>query len=250
MIRAIIVDDEPLTRERVRTLALDAGDIDVVGEARNGLEALDLIARVQPELVFLDVEMPELDGFGVVATLDAESAPAVVFITAFEQYALKAFDAGVIDFLHKPITRTRFAAAVSRARARIGANSSTEWKALVQSAQAAQRARGFRERYVVRRGATHYFLPVGEITWIDAADNYLNLHAAGRTHLVRGTMKQAEEELDPAHFIRVHRSAIVASASVTSVTMLDSGGFMIALRDGSSIRGSRQYAARIRSLLA
>jgi two-component system, LytTR family, response regulator len=249
-IRTVIVDDEPLTRERVRALAREIPDIDVIGEARNGLEALDLIVRTVPDLILIDVEMPELDGFGVIAALDTEHVSVVVFITAFEHYAVKAFDVGAIDYLHKPITRARFGAAILRARERLEHLSMIERRSVIDGAESIERARGYRSRYVVRRGCTHYFVPVQDIDWIDAADNYLNLHVAGRAHLARSTMKQAQDELDPKHFIRIHRSAIVAIDRVAAVTSAENGGFRISMRDGGVLRGSRQYADRVRALLA
>lgn len=248
-IRTVIIDDEPLTRERVRSLALEQPDITVVGEARNGLEALDVLARESPDLIIIDVEMPELDGFGVIAAIEADRIPVVIFITAYERYALKAFEVGAIDYLHKPVTRERFAAAIQRARERLPTRSAADWEAFVEDASTLMRSRGSRSRYVVRRGTTHYFLPVADIDWIEAADNYLELHAAGRTHLVRGTMRQAEGELDAARFMRVHRSTIVAVDRIASVAVIDTGGFALTLLDGTHLRGSRQFGEQIRTLL-
>ncbi len=247
-IRAVIADDEALTRERVRALATACG-LEVVGEARNGLEALDLIASTAPDLIFIDVEMPELNGLGVVAALEPDVVPVVVFITAFEQYALKAFDVGAIDYLHKPVTRSRFEASVARARERITQRTAAERESLVEGAAAMERERGFRSRFVVRRGNSHHFVSANEIDWIDAADNYLQLHSAKRVHLWRGTMKQAEDELDPAQFMRVHRSAIVAVDRIQSVATAD-GALVLTLRDESTVRVSRQYTERIKALLA
>jgi two-component system LytT family response regulator len=249
-IRAIIVDDEPLTRERVRDLANKSGDIEVIGEGSNGIDALDLVATLKPDLVFIDVEMPELNGFGVISELDSDAMPAIIFITAYEHYAKRAFDVGAIDYLHKPITPPRFAAAIARAKDRLNRPSPAEWRQLVASATLAERARGARRRFVVRRGSSHYFVPVDDVDWIDAADNYLRLHVGTKTHFARGTMKQAEDDLDPARFVRVHRSAIVAVDRISAITSADSGGHLIELRDGTQIRSSRQYNQRIDALLS
>src|SRR6185503_16264853 len=143
-IRAMIVDDEPLVRERISALVRDTPGLELVGQAENGLEALNLISAVQPDLLFIDVEMPELSGFGVVAAIEGEHVPGVVFVTAFEHYALRAFDVGAIDYLHKPVTPQRFAAAVERARQRLQQGSANQRQALVAGAAMAERERGVR----------------------------------------------------------------------------------------------------------
>ena len=248
-VRVITVDDEPLARERVSTLVHETAGLELVGEGANGIEALDLITRLEPDLVFIDVEMPELSGFGVIAALDEARVPAVVFITAFERYALKAFEVGAVDYLQKPVTRQRFAAAVARARERLDRRSAEYWRALVASAAVAERARGFRTRFVVRRGNTHHIVPADHVDWLDVADNYLALHVGPKMHLWRGTMKQAEEELDPGRFVRIHRSAIVAVDRILTVRVHESGGHVIELTGGVQLRSSRQYAERVRALL-
>ena len=249
VIRVITVDDEPLARERVSTLVRETEGLELAGEGSNGIEALDLITRLEPDLIFIDVEMPELSGFGVIAALDEARVPAVIFITAFEQYALKAFEVGAVDYLQKPVTRQRFAAAVARAKERLAHRSAEYSQALVASATVAERARGFRTRFVVRRGNTHHMIPADQVDWMDVADNYLCLHVGPRSHLWRGTMKQAEEELDPERFVRVHRSVIVAVDRILTVKSHESGGHVIALRGGVQLRSSRQYADRVRALL-
>lgn len=248
-IRVVAVDDEPLARERVTTLVRATEGLELVGEARNGLEALDLITKVEPDLLFVDVEMPELSGFGMIAALEGTRVPAVVFITAFERYALKAFEVGAVDYLQKPVTRQRFAAAVARAKERLERRSAEYWLALVASAAIAERARGARTRFVVRRGNAYHIVPAEQVDWIDVADNYLQLHVGARAHLWRGTMKQAEEELDPERFVRIHRSAMVAVGRIATVRSHESGGHVIELRSGVQLRSSRQYADRVRALL-
>ena len=248
-IRVITIDDEPLARERVSTLVQSSEGLQLVGEGNNGIEALDLIARLEPDLIFIDVEMPELSGFGVIAALDSDRVPAVVFITAFERYALQAFEVGAVDYLQKPVTKQRFAAAVERARERLRSRSPEAWQAVVASATVAERARGARTRFVVRRGNTHHMVPAEQVDWMDVADNYLSLHVGSKTHLWRGTMKQAEDELDPAKFVRIHRSLIVAIDRILTVKSHESGGHIIELRGGVQLRSSRQYADRVRALL-
>jgi two-component system LytT family response regulator len=249
VIRVVTVDDEPLARERVSTLVRESEGLELVGEGNNGIEALDLITRLEPDLLFIDVEMPELSGFGVIAALDEARVPAVIFITAFEQYALKAFEVGAVDYLQKPVTRQRFAAAVARAKERLGRRPPDYGQTLVTSATVAERARGFRTRFVVRRGNTHHIVPADQVDWLDVADNYLSLHVGPKTHLWRGTMKQAEDELDPERFVRIHRSVIVAVDRILTVRTHDSGGHVIELEGGVQLRSSRQYADRVRALL-
>jgi two-component system LytT family response regulator len=247
-LRVITVDDEPLARERVSSLVRESPDLELVGEAANGLEALDLTSSLKPDLVFIDVEMPELSGFGVIAALDADKVPGVVFITAYEHYAMKAFEVGAIDYLPKPVVKARFEEAVARAKSRLAGATVDSGQSLIRSASDAEKERGYRARFVVRRGTAHFFVPVDEVEWIDVADNYLRLHAGERTHLARGTMKEAEEQLDPRKFVRVHRSAMVAIDKIVSVEAGD-GGHVIELRSGMRLRSSRQYADEVRSLL-
>ena len=248
-IRVLTVDDEPLARERVSTLVQATEGLELVGEGKNGIEALDLIARLEPDLIFVDVEMPELSGFGMIAALEPARVPAVVFITAFERYALQAFEVGAVDYLQKPVTRQRFAAAVERARERLNRRSPESWQALLNGATEAERARGARTRFVVRRGNTHHMVPADQVDWMDVADNYLSLHVGAKTHLWRGTMKQAEDELDPAKFVRIHRSIIVAIDRIVTIRSHESGAHVIELNGGVQLRSSRQYADRVRAIL-
>jgi two-component system LytT family response regulator len=249
VLRVITVDDEPLARERMSNLVRASDGLKLVGEGINGLEALDLITTLDPDLIFIDVEMPELSGFGVIAELDGGRVPGVVFVTAYEHYALQAFEVGAIDYLHKPVTRQRFGAAVERARERLDRSSVAQSRALIAGAALAERARGVRTRFVVRRGNAHYFVPVDQVDWVDLADNYLQLHVGDRTHLCRGSMKEAEEELDLQRFVRVHRSTIVAVDRIVSICRHESGGHVLELRGGVRLRSSRQYADRVRALL-
>lgn len=249
VLRTLVVDDEPLVRERIAALVKESAGLVLVGEGRNGLEALDLVTALKPDLLFLDVEMPELSGFGVTAALDGVPVPGVVFVTAYEHYALQAFEVGAIDYLHKPVTKERFAAAVERARSRLAGSATFASESLVANAAAAERERGQRTRFVVRRGNAHHFVAVAAVEWIDVADNYLRLHVAGKAHFWRGTMKDAEDELDPARFVRVHRSAMVAIDRIVSVSSHDSGGYVVERRGGVKVKASRQYAERLRALL-
>jgi two-component system LytT family response regulator len=246
----VVVDDEALARERVVALVAGTPELELVGQASQGLEALDLIAAVAPDLVFLDVEMPELNGFDVAAALDEATMPGLVFITAYEEYAMKAFEVDAIDYLQKPVTPERFDAAVRRALGRLAQGVDARVNvARAIAAQGRERAR-YRARFVVRRGSTHTFVAASDVIWINGVDNYLQLHAGNRIHLVRGTMKDAEHELDPAAFVRIHRSTIVNIARIVAIDAQPTGGYVVRLSDGSKLRTSRQYASRVRALVA
>jgi two-component system, LytTR family, response regulator len=248
-LRVVTVDDEALARERVSDLVRATQDLELVGEGANGLEALDLITNLHPDLVFIDVEMPELSGFGVIAALPETQIPGVVFVTAFEHYALQAFEVGAIDYLHKPITKARFAAAVARSKDRLARHVAGR-HAVAAHATRLERERGFRTRFVIRREQAHVFVPVSDVDWVDVADNYLQLHAGSRTHLCRGTMNELAQELDPARFVRIHRSIVVAVDRIASVRARASGGYAIVLRTGVVLNSSRRYAGRVRALLS
>lgn len=247
--RVIVAEDEPLARERIVTLVQASPDLVLIGQAEHGLEALDRIVALQPDLAFLDVEMPELGGFDVVAALSAEHLCGIVFITAHAEHAPRAFEVDAIDFLQKPVTPDRFAATVQRALRRLGPGRPPDEDVARAVAMLRDPRSRKRTRYVVRRGSTHTFVMAGEVAWIGAADNYLELHAGGRTHLVRGTIREAEDELDPASFIRIHRSTIVNIAHVASVEAQPSGGYVLRMSDGARLRTSRQYAGSIRALV-
>lgn len=249
-VRVVVAEDEALARERIVALVRGAPELELVGEASHGLEALDLITALAPDLVFLDVEMPELNGFELVAALEESSIPGLVFITAYEEYAMKAFEVDAIDYLQKPVTPERFAAAVRRAIGRLSrgrAAAAAIARAIVARNRETTR---YRSRFVVRVRSTHTFVGVKDIVWIDAVDNYLQLHTRDRIHLVRGTMKDAEGELDPSQFLRIHRSAIVNIARIVAVDALPSGGYGVRLDEGTKLRTSRQYAGRVRELVA
>jgi two-component system, LytTR family, response regulator len=248
-LRVVSVDDEPLARERVSELVRETEGLQLVGEGRNGLEALDLITTLKPDLVFIDVEMPELSGFGVIAAIEGHEIPGVVFVTAFERYALKAFDVGAIDYLHKPVTKKRFAAAVARSRERLAGGRGTSQRAVAAGAAQLERERGVRTRFVVRQGNAHHFVPVDHVDWIDAADNYLQLHVGDRMHLCRGTLNDVAEELAPSQFVRIHRSALVAVNRIATIRPRESGGHLIELTTGARLKASRGYADRVRALL-
>ena len=266
-LRAALVDDEPLGRERVRTLLADEGDVEVVGEYATGEEAVAGVASHVPEVLFLDVQMPGIDGFGAVQLLQQvvspEQMPVIVFVTAHDQYALRAFDVSAVDYLLKPFDRSRFREALARARSRVqerrvsGAAGAHGLAALLeqvrlvreqQSEADAERARAD-ARFVVRNGSKIYFVRAADVDWIEGDGNYARLHTRGRSHLVRETLKSVESRLDQHRFVRVHRSAIVNVDSIGVVEPHGHGEYAITLKDGARLTSSRTHSAKLRAML-
>lgn len=260
-VRVAIVDDEPDARERLRSLLAARDDVQIVAECVDGAEAVRVLGdRAEPapvaELLFLDVQMPELDGFAVLEaladTLGAESLPTVVFVTAFDEYALQAFDVSAADYLLKPYDRARFVRALERGVAQVRAASPAggeEVRALLSRVRDARRDERFAERFVVRRGRRLFFVRVPDVEWLEADGNYVRLHVGGGSHLVRDTLGGVEARLDPDRFVRVHRSAIVNLDRVASLEPYAHGEYVVAMRDGTKLTSSRTYSARLRALL-
>lgn len=248
-LRAVVVDDEGLPRQRIVDLVHAHPDLELVGEADDGATALDVIVELQPDLVFLDIQMPELDGFQVVAALD-DALPAVVFVTAYDEYALRAFEVDAIDYLLKPVAPERFASAVARVLSRAQRHDTLRDGVLRSlAARASERHGAPVTRFVARRGNKHYFVRVGEIDWIEAVGNYVGLHAGDRSHLIRETMKGIESKLDQTEFVRIHRSAIVAVERIQSIEAREHGEYLVTMRGGARLVSSRAYSERVRALL-
>ncbi len=245
--RALIADDEALARRRLRQFVAEVPDIEVVGECEDGVRAVALIKSAAPDLVFLDVQMPLLDGFGVMREVGAGLVPAVVFVTAFDQFALRAFEAHALDYLLKPFGRERFLQAVGRARRQIGdANVRRRLDALV--GELSERPRHAKRLAVKARGRV-VFLSVDEIDRVGAADNYLELHAGANTYVVRETLAQLESKLDPRTFVRIHRSTLVNVERVREMRPLLAGDQLVVLHDGTKLQVSRTRRQRLMSLL-
>ena len=249
-LRTVVVDDEALPRQRVADLVRGDKRLLLVGEADDGRAALDVIVDQRPDLVFLDIQMPELDGFQVIAALDDDVLPAIVFVTAYDAYAIRAFEVDAIDYLLKPVNTERFDAAVTRVVNRLRDARPGSDAAVRTLASKASETRGAPlVRFVARRGTKHYFIRTGDIDWIEADGNYLRLWTGDRSHLVRETMKGAEERLDPATFLRIHRSTIVAIDRIDSIQAQDNGDYLVTMQSGARLATSRGYADRIRGLL-
>ncbi len=239
---ALVVDDEPLVRRDLRRLLGATPGVRVVGEASNGLQALERIEELSPDVVFLDVQMPELDGLGVVAALDPGTAPLIVFVTAFDHYALKAFEAQAVDYLLKPFDAGRLARTVDRVLARRAGARALELER-VTSALLAPRDGAVRylDRLAARGTRTTVIVPLAEVRWIEAADNYVRLHTREAVHLSRRTMRDLERLLDPAHFARIHRSTIVRLDAVSQLRALGDGDWEVTLTGGGRLTLTRSY---------
>ncbi|HEY7471526.1 MAG TPA: LytTR family DNA-binding domain-containing protein [Gemmatimonadota bacterium] len=251
-IRALVVDDEPLARRRLRSLLREETDIEVVGECGDGSAAATQIEALAPDLVFLDVQMPEADGFDVLEAVGVERMPVVVFVTAHDDYALKAFEVHALDYLLKPFSRQRFKAAAARAREEIrrrratGPTGLNELAALVRELHGAGRRP---ERLVVRDGGRVSFIRVDEIDWIESEGNYLRIHVGPETHLLRGTIKGSAERLDPGSFLRISRSTIVNLDRVRAVYPWTRGELVVVMRDGTQIPTTGEHGRRLRERL-
>lgn len=249
MISVVIADDEPLARERLRSLVTGHPDLTVVAECADGRETVATVARLAPDLAFLDIQMPELDGFGVLEALAPTHRPAVVFVTAYDEYAIHAFEVNAVDYLLKPVDPRRFEEALSRARTRLSLPDSGRLAELDQLLAELRRVRGYPSRLVAKLGNTVSLVPVEEIDWIEARGNYARLHAARVVHLIREPLRSLEARLDPDRFARVHRSAIVNLERIATVEPFFHGEYILMLRNGTRLTSSRTQSARLRALL-
>lgn len=247
ILRALIVDDEPIARRRIRRLLRACDGVEIAGECGDGRSALEAIDATWPDLVFLDVQMPGLDGFDVVAQLHPERTPAIVFVTAFDRYALRAFDVHAVDYLLKPIAPARLGLAVDRVRQRIerGANS----EGLVGLLRELRDRPRHLVRLPVRARGRIVMLDMNAIEWIQATDNYVTVHANGREYLLRETLAGLEHQLDPERFVRIHRSTIAALDRIVELHPASHGDFDVRLRDGTRLTLSRSWRERVERAL-
>jgi len=237
-VKAIIVDDEPLARDGIRMLLAEHREIELVGEAGNGNDALALIAHTQPDLLLVDVQMPEMSGLELAArvlALDAE-APAVIFVTAYDEFALRAFEVHALDYVLKPIEEQRFAEALRRAR--------TLASARLREALADIR-RDTPTRLAIRGSEAVVFVPIDDIDWIEAADYYVEIHAGGRSYLHRETLQRLQELLDPERFVRIHRSRLVNRDRVREIRWEPRGEMVVVTTGGVSLKVARSCRAKL-----
>jgi two-component system LytT family response regulator len=249
-LRTFLVDDEPLARQRLRTLLEAEPDIDLVGECSDGRHAVAALREQAPDLLFLDVQMPLLDGFGVLEALGPERLPVVIFVTAYDRYALRAFEVHALDYLVKPFDRERFRTALARARGQVErARSADVNERLLALLQHVKEARKPLDRLVIKSAGRVCFVRLEEIDWIEAAGNYLRLHAGKETHLLRETMSRLEARLDGRRFLRIHRSTIVNIERIRELQPSFHGDYVVILRDGTELILSRGYRGKLQELL-
>ena len=246
-IRVLIVDDEPIARRGVRLQLKGDQEVEIIGECGNGLEAVAAIQKLEPDLVFLDVQMPEMDGFEVIEAIGVERMPRVIFVTAYDQYTLRAFEVHALDYLLKPFDRERFLKALNHARSSLERGEFN--RQLIRLLDDRLTTRKPLERLVIRSGGRIYFLNVEEVDWIEAADNYVELHVGRESHLLRETISGLAARLDPSQFLRIRHSTMVNLERVKELRPLFRGEYLIILRDGTELTSSRRYRKNLDSIL-
>ncbi len=251
-IRVLIIDDEPLARERIRELLRNDADITVVGESDNGTEALRSILERKPDLVFLDIQMPGLNGFEVLAKLAQHEIPEVIFVTAYDSFALKAFEVNALDYLLKPYDKERFFTALKKSKERLLTRTSEKLNenilSLVQHLSSNEKP-DYVQRFVIKNAGRISFVEAQEVDWFEAEGNYIKLHVGAREELIRETIKNLEQKLDPAEFIRVQRSAIVRIKSIKEIVNWFSGSYKIILKSGAEVVSGKSYRDNLNRLI-
>jgi len=246
--RVMIIDDEPLARRGVRARLRKMPDVKIVGECGDGTSGLEAILKLEPDLIFLDVQMPGMDGFGVLRALPADHLPSVIFLTAHEEHAVRAFEVSALDYLLKPLDDERFEAALNRARKQMDAASKAELAGRMLRLLDQQNEK-YASRFTVRMGSRIQVVPAEDLEWISSAGDYTELHTRNAIHLLRETMNSLEQRLDPSRFARIHRSRIVNLAAILELRSIENREYIVKLRDGSQHRSSRTYADRIEGWL-
>jgi two-component system LytT family response regulator len=240
-IKALIVDDEPLARDRIREMLKEHPEIEVIGEARNGKEAIDSIATHNPDLVFLDVQMPDLDGFDVLQNLNVKQIPLIIFVTAYDQHALRAFDVHAVDYLTKPFDRKRFAEAIAQAKVFMKGAKEPDTARILSMLQELRSGSRYLERFAVKNGETVFFVRAEDVDAIEAQGNYVRLSVANSSHLLRDTLNNIESQINPRRFVRIHRRTIVNIDRVKEVQTWARGEYRVVLSTGARYTLSRGY---------
>ena len=248
-IRVLIVDDEQLARKRVADLLQQDSEVQIVGQVGNGTEALQVMQQETPDLVFLDVQMPESDGFELLEAVGSEAMPAVILVTAYDKYALRAFDIQAVDYLLKPFSESRFRQALERAKEQISKTQQNLPADPRVPRNGATNGKKYSSRLVIKSGGKVLFIRTSEIDYVEAAGNYLSIVVGKESHLIRDTMQNFETRLDPEHFIRIHRSTLVNIDRVRELQPLFGGEYAVLLRDGRQLTLSRTYRTRLQQLL-
>lgn len=249
-LRAVVIDDELLARQIIREMLVDDSEIEIVAECVNGREAIEAIQSCQPDLLFLDIQMPEVAGFDVLESLKDGPSPAVIFVTAYDQYAVRAFEYHAVDYLLKPFDRERFEMAVSRAKAHLRCARNGELdkriRALLESLKVETK---YVDRIVIKNSGRVCLIETNELNWVEAEGNYVRLHTTSKAHLMRETIGNLEAQLDPKKFLRVHRSTIVRIDSIRELQPWFHGEYHIILHNGTKLTLSRNYREQLQSVL-
>ena len=262
-IRALIVDDEALARKALRAMLNDDPEMEVIAECRNGREAVAVIREQSPDIVFIDIQMPEMDGFEVIEEVGAAQMPVTVFVTAYDKHALRAFEAHALDYLLKPFDHDRFNTALQRAKIQVRqqklSESSENLFSMLQDIKLKSNDsppdtdkpahQEPIDRVVIKASGRVYFLKVEEIDWVEAEGDYLSLHSGSQTHLIRETMRNFQAKLDPKKFLRIHRSTIVNIERIKDIRPLFKGEYVITLTNGKRLNSSRSYRHHLQKLL-
>jgi two-component system, LytTR family, response regulator len=247
-IRTLIVDDETLARNRLRQLLQEEPELEIIGECGDGCTAVATIQAAKPDLLFLDIQMPELDGFGVMEALGTDKPPVVVFVTAYDKFALRAFEIHAVDYLLKPFDRERFQKALARAVERVKQSSDSQLIEQQAALIAELKSPKITDRLAVKSGGHISWVKLEEVDWIGSADNYAELHVGARSHLLRETLGALETKLAPDKFVRVSRSIIVNIARIKELKRLFYGGYELTLQDGTKLTLSRRYRDKLQQL--
>jgi two-component system, LytTR family, response regulator len=249
-IKVVVADDEPLARERLATLLSSEADIELVAQVRDGEEAVRAIHRHSPDLVFLDIQMPQMDGFEVIQTVGLDRMPPVIFVTAYDQHAIRAFQVRALDYLLKPFDRERFADALQRGRRQVERDETGDLgRRLLALVKDLRRDQPRSDRLVVKSGGRLFFLRTDEIDWVEAAGNYVRVHIGPTSHLLRETMTSIERRLDPEKFFRIHRCRIVNLERIQEVQPWLNGEYAVLLRTGTRLTLSRGYREKLQERL-
>jgi two-component system LytT family response regulator len=248
-IRCLVIDDEPLARQRVHDLLATEEGFQIVGDCEDGIEALRTIPSLRPDVVFLDVQMPGLDGFDVLSELEEGKRPAIVFVTAFDTYAVRAFDACALDYLLKPLEAERFQAALRRVRRNLAGGGEAESERLRTLMAHLERDQKLLHRIVIKTSERIFFIETSDVDWFEASGNYVRLHTGPQSHLVRMTMQSLEERLDPRQFARIHRGTIVNVGRIRTLHRLFRGEYDVALESGATLRLQRTYREKLKEAI-
>jgi two-component system LytT family response regulator len=247
-IRVILADDEELARERLRQVLHEENEIEIVAECAGGAETVDAVLRLQPDLLFLDIQMPGMDGFAVIKKLTAQNLPLVIFVTAYDEYAVQAFELHACDYVLKPFKKNRFRETLAHAKSQLHLRNNAGYAQRITTLLETMQ-RPYLERISIKETGRLFFIKTAEIEWFKAEDNYIRVHSGGKSYLIRQTMRTLEEQLDPHRFIRIHRTAIVNVEKIRELQQWFQRDYRVILQDGTKLPLGRSYRNHLRSVL-